>query len=300
MRKWAQCGTFRGMMLFRWEPAFLQDVVIWMRYRFIDLFSGVQADFLFFFLLKKVFRSFSWAFDEKKRSHKAQDLWNINKKKHLNTVDLDDAFGLITPEALNSWPGLGLTSAPRLKELPCQSAAADVSRCSRCSDPSQSERRLPRVGWSGKERKCDCETHRDVALHLRPCELGTSDSLRGVCLNWVLFVCCSQSGRNPWTEAAFWLTFPAHFFLRSTCFILCSSLPPLPPCLPFSFFLSGHNDEWKWLGISLWWLTDMFSKVEPVTQSCESHRNYLLSGFQGQRGTERALCNKKQNSCNNK
>lgn len=66
-----------------------------------------------------------------------------------------------------------------------------------------------------------------------------------------------------------WLTFPAHFFRRSTCFFLCSSSPsPLAAaaCLSFSFVLSGHNDKWKWLRISLWWLTDMFSKVEPVTR----------------------------------
>lgn len=77
--------------------------------------------------------------------------------KHLIAVDLNDAFGFIMPEALNSRAGPGGTSAPRVKELPRQSGAADVSRRSRL--PANGIAGYAESGEAGKKRRRDCETH---------------------------------------------------------------------------------------------------------------------------------------------
>lgn len=52
------------------------------------------------------------------------------------------------------------------------------------------------------------------------------------------------------------------YLLLSLFLFFC---PTAATCLPFSFVLSGRNGKWKWFRISLWWLTDMALKVEPVS-----------------------------------
>lgn len=63
----------------------------------------------------------------------------------------------------------------------------------------------------------------------------------------------------------------SHFVTLRKCIVIFT-------CLFQTSAQPGHNDKQWWLLMSLWWLTDLFSKVELVPQTGPL-RSYLLCGF---------------------